>query len=433
MQTETTSQQPDHGDDINGDDVTTLPPEAHAALRRHGITIESPDPHHLAAYAVPVPDCSKAKTNVLLRWESLHAGCRVFVDHDLQYLGDDPAILESLGEQRQNWRQLRRDPVQGSPYEALCEVLAFLRSPSANDLLLLHVAGESLASEAVQTTTLNSTPTAQLGRTLSQYAKLIPTQTLDAAFDRCDRKPLAQSVAAITRRTLSGCPLLWGDPGTGKDLVAIAAAGVVHQRGLIDRVLDISGARLAAGNIYWQDADGVLVRLLDDWHQLSPTLLLLRDLDLSSSGSWISYALMSEAIDRGLRFIAVAHDAFTVARFRKDPRIASRLVPIHVEQPGAALIIKALQRHADEADVELDPASIDMILHRSLDPDRKQPRLRDALALLDAAITDIRWRSPEGGKRVLPDDVIAITPPNWPADVSDSDSESGSAGKQETE
>lgn len=431
MQTESTSQSP------SGNKHAALSPESQAVLRRHGMTAHAPDAHHLIIYAVPVPDCSKAKTNVLLRWESLHAGCRVFIDHDLQYLGDDPAMLETLGDQRQTWRQLRLDPVQGSPFEAMCEVLAFLRSPSADDLLLLQLDRDVNEAESLD----NAMPDAlhgkpnnvQLGRTLSQYANVVPTASLDAAFDRCDRKPLAQSIAAITRRSLGGCPLLWGEPGSGKDSLALAAASVVYQRGFVDRVLEISGARLSAGNIYWQDADSVLVRLLDEWGKLSPTLVLLRDFDLSSSGSWISYGLMSEAIDRGLRFIAIANDTQAVSRFRTDERFANRLVPVEIEQPSAALIVAALQRHADDAAVQLDAASIDMILHRSLDPDHKRPRLRIALAMLDAAITDIRWRSQEGGKRVLPDDVIAVTPPNWPADISDSSSDSASAGKHETE
>jgi hypothetical protein len=373
-------------------------------LAEYGINVEGIDDYTTRYLAVPVADTfSKPRTNLLLRWSQLTQGSTVYVDSDLDYHGHDPMLIAAWqGPSIRDWRELRLPPVPGRPPEALWEVLRLLGSPLTERVRGL-IGGATSDAAA-------STAKPELGRALSLAGELIPFEATAAAYETSFRKELAQAIAVIPGRpTPPSSALLWGPAGSGRDHLLLAAAHLIWKAGRVRQVIRVSAARLVAGCIFPGEMDAALMRLLDDAASQRDTLLLIQDLDTCLTGSSVSFSLLCNALDRGLRCLATIRYEQSMARLRADDGIVRRFVGIHVDEPSNEEMAVALKQLATTSAVEVAPAAIQTAVKLASTQPGGEPAA--AIALLGGAMAEAAWH---GSPQVGPDDVFAVQRNDWP-------------------
>ena len=152
----------------------------------------------------------------------------------------------------------------------------------------------------------------------------------------------------VTRGAAPQCPLLLGPSGCGKTAVARAAAGELAGRGLVRRLLDVHGAAVCSGAIFWPERDEKLRQTLEAVLASGDVLLLMEEFDLAIARSEAAAALVAEALDRGLKLIAVSRPEMSLKQLGKTPHLARRLEPIAAGEPDREELFSILRGHVAE-------------------------------------------------------------------------------------
>lgn len=371
-----------------------------ALLEECAVAAEQLDAGTVRFRAVPVGDqFNKPRSNLLLRCPVPHGGSFAFVDSDLEYQGTDPARLAAFnGPCQSNWRRLNLPRLSAGLGEALASVLDLLASP-------LQAAVNQLLDRS------SRPQQRELGRLLSSVAERITPQPAALAYERSFRKELAAQLAILTSRpTLPRCALLWGESGCGRDHLMLAAAHPLLERSEVRSVLRVPAARVAATSWLPAEVDNALMQLLGEATVLEASLLLVEDLDLCVTGSPVSYALLSNALDRGLRLLATVRSENMLIHLRQhDAALARRIVAIRVEPPGPEDLAAALNDLAKISSAPVSPAAVQTVLRLAVQHPAHHPAA--ALGWLGAAIAEAAWR---GSPQVGPDDVFAGQIDTWP-------------------
>lgn len=387
----------------------------HGLLAAHRVECFQPRERMLQLNSVPAgTDFSKPCTNVLLREQPAGGAWLVYVDEDLKYRGGDAARQALFGgAARRGWLPLAAAaPVRGDVNAAILWALerleSGLRGASEHDepCLPQAVARPSPAQKAAEASGLPPLDSAlqRVGR------RLAAEELLPAAFSPTEAQAdaIAKTAAAVLRAFAPRCPLLIGPAGTGKTAVARAAAGELVRRGMADRAIEIQGSAVNAGAIFWPERDERLRQTLETLLATPRVVVLLEQADLALVKSDTAAALLADALDRGLRLIAVARPDFTPRQIRSAGLLRRRLEPVRVAPPEDAELTAILRRRwADQpcaSEVELSPDVLPLVAVLS----RRRPGGNPgaALGLLEAIV----GRAAFGGQRCVgPDDVYHQT------------------------
>lgn len=383
------------------------------ALYQHGVPSAIVDRFTVRLEGVPLgADFSKPRSNLLLRRAGLECGSSVFVDCDLAYTGGDRGLATALaGPSHRRWRRLRLPPVRGSVNEALSAVLRMLGSPLAPLAVQALAPPAAPAREAARTA-----PATPPGRVLSAVGEVITPEMALAAWRTSVRRRLAGRLAAVTTRAAPPrAAVLWGQAGSGRDHLLLAAAHPLLESGRVRRAFRVSGAMLAAGCLVAQEIDAGLMHLLAEAEAEADCLLLVQDLDLCVTGTPVSLALLDRALDRGLKMLASVRGTGLLRRIPDDGPTARRLAVIHVPSTTAHQTAEVLAE-LPGGGVKVAPATVQAAVHLARQDGPGQPG--GAMGLLSAAIAEAAW---EGRPAVEPDDLFAVLESQWPGDEEEDD------------
>ncbi len=346
---------------------------------------------------------NKPRTNLLLRLvhpTAEYAGIRAFVDSDLAYAGPDPRLRVALTGVpcEQNWRLLSTPGLSRGLSRALGEVLDLLRSPLAKPVC------EALGVVPRATGETERPPLPPL---LTALAAEVRPDEAKTAWDTCFRGELATDVAITLTRPVEPASALISSPehGTGCDHVALAAVHRLLESGIALRAVRLSGAAVVAGFWTQSEAEGNLRKVLAEAVGVGrrhATVLVLQDLDFVVKAP-VGRALLSRAMDDGLRFIGVLRHRNTLDELRDDRGLWRRLQRFEVPAPSEAEVLESLKHLAGRSGVPVAPAA----MRAAMTLVRKDAAINPAgaLALLGASIAEAAWH---GRPEVLPDDVVSV-------------------------
>jgi len=372
-------------------------------LRAHGIEYRAHDRVTAHFHSVPLSaGFNKPRTNLLLRLvhpTAAYAGSRAFVDSDLVYVAGDPRIKAAMAGVlcEQNWKLLSTPRLSRTLARALAEVLDLLRSPLSKPVcealgVVPHAAGG-----------VEQPPLPPL---LASLASQIPAEEANSAAETCFRGEQATDVAVtFTRPVEPFCSLIFAaDHGMGCDHLALAAAHQLMQAGIVFRVIRLSGAAIVAGFWTQTEAEGNLRKVLAEAAVVArrhATLLILQDLDFLVKGP-VGRALLSRAMDDGLRFIGVLREAAALEELKEDAGLLRRFQLVEVAPPEDVDVTTSLAHLARRSGIPVAPAALCAAVNLARKDSAAGPA--GALALLGAAIAEAAWH---GRPEVLPDDVFS--------------------------
>ena len=373
-------------------------PPLNRLLATHRVECFQPRERMLQLNSVPAGErFSKRRTNVLLREQTAGGAWLVYVDEDLKYRGDDVA-RQSLfgGPARRGWLPLVvPQPLRGDVNQAIVWTLEQLesgvRAMVPEETTLLSPSSDEAPPP------LDSV-VRRVGRRLSGDELPAATFATESQVDA-----IAQIAATVLRSAAPRCPLVIGPAGTGKTAVARAAAAELLRRGLVEEVLELQGAAVSAGAIFWPERDERLRQTLEALLMRSRPLAILEQVDLALTKSETAAALLADAIDRGLRLITVARPGFSLRHVR-SAALLRRLEPVRVGPPEEGELTEILARlwadHPLAAEVELSPDVLPLVA--ALSKRRPGGNPGAAIGLHEAVAASAAF----GGRRCAgPDDV----------------------------
>jgi hypothetical protein len=409
-------------------------PDLGRLLAAHQVALSQPRPHLLVLDAVPVgAGFSKPCTNVLLCERPPSAAWRAYVDDDLRYQGPDPARRAMLvGPSRRGWRELAAGPIEGNVNQAILWTLQRLDSaipgPAAEAGEFIGSKGRDGADERADGRTASAGERgAQAFRSSAAATLSAGNQSLDDEIQRVGRRfdlarlrpaglvPSASQEEAIGR--VAECAgrdaapraaLLIGPSGVGKTTVARLAAGELVRRGAAEQVIEVQGAAVASGAIFWPERDERLRQALEAILTGPTSVVILEQFDLVLVQSEVAGSLVADAIDRGLMLVAVARPAAARASLKRQPALRRRLEPVAIRPPApeelARIIRQRAHGHPLAGCVELAPAVLPLVASLS----RRRPGANPgaALGLLEAAIHGAAFA---GRACVGPDSIYHLT------------------------
>ncbi len=374
-------------------------------LDKHNITIRFPRAPMIQLDGVSVgEDFSKPCTNVLLRHLDHGSGrWDVYVDEDFYYVGNDPERRGWFcGQKASRWSRLQLTrPVSGDVNHAIMQGLELVESP------VLRQMPEVVAKRLLEAPPAEATSPGTECQLDRSEPSPPPIQLTDQQSDTVER--IAETVCRLMPPT---CPLLLGACGSGKSSLAHAASALLRERGVVQRVLSLSGAEVSCGAIFQAQRDDCLRDTLKQVRKMSDTLVVMEHFELACCGSPVAASLICDALDDGLRMIAVANPGAGrhITRYRALMR---RLEPIRVPALESADLRRLLKEHAANhplgGEVDVSPEVLPVVLE--LAQRRRGANPGSALSLMDAAVTHAKWAD---SKFVGPDDVyhVAQTPPD---------------------
>jgi hypothetical protein len=398
-------------------------------FRSHQIRMSAPRGRMLKLESVPVgANFSKPRTHVLLRG-SPNDHWHVFVDEDLLYRGDnrDKRALFAGG-CRRGWRQLDLGPpLRGGVNHAIVWTLQTLESQLVFGLSL-HLSEKPGPSGPppdgavnLPSTDVGNMPgegrqneTDPLAGLLGQLVEELPIASLvppDVAPTpgQLDAVRRAAAVMLLRPPTPRGV-CLTGPSGVGKSQVARCAAADLASAGRVDRVVQVHGSKIAAGAMFGPERDERLEQILMGLLPVRNCLVVLEQFDLALLRSDVAATLLAEALDRGLKVIAVARPEFQFAPIRSSAMLRRRLemVPLRPADlhDTASIVQRRLNQHVKEVPLDIPPKLVELIVELS----RRRPGANPAaaLGLLEAVLA----RASLGRAACLgPDDVYHFVSP----------------------
>jgi ATP-dependent Clp protease ATP-binding subunit ClpA len=382
-----------------------LKPELMHVLQSNRVGISEPRDQMVQFNAVRVgPKFTKPATNVLLVERGQDGSWEVFVDEDLAYVGENPAKRQLFqGQSRESWQLLATPPLEGDVNLVLLCVLEWLDSPM-----------RGIARRAAKMTRPVPVPIPTLDPQLQRVARFLTTKQLQAAavpVTVCQAEAADRVAEVVTQELSPACPVIHGPSGCGKTTVALTAASQLIQRGYADQVLEISGAAVASGAIFWPQRDDRLRHILQALPGLPRTLVLAEHFDFFLNNTEVSECLLSDCLDRGTKIIGVMRPDVSISEVESAVSFLRRIRPVHLDEPEPeevkAILAERLRRHPLAAQIEVAPEVLSTVLMLA----RLRPGANPgaAVGLLDALLAHVKWASVN---LATPDDVYHLVRPN---------------------
>lgn len=374
--------------------TSDLAPELSQVLKAHHVQVTQPRDWMVQLSAVPAgAGFSKPCTNVLLRQRSGGGAWEAYVDDDLAYSGGSTERDRLFsGPRLHRWLRLNPpEPLHGSVNEAILRVLDWLDSP--------------LSGQVPPALRQQQRPLAPV---LERFGRLLAPEEAEALEPTGSQaEAIERAAGTVTRSATPACPLLVGPAGCGKTTAARRAARALLQRGVVRQVLEMSGAAVSCGTIFLPQRDEQMQRVMEALLVQKETLVVLEQFDLVLARSKIAAALLADALDRGLKLIAVAGPGFSPKTIDGDGPLARRLEVVTVEESGPeetmAILRRRLRQHPLAKQVELAPEGLAAV--RALARRRPGANPGAALGLLEAVLAHTAWA---GQKCAGPDDVYYL-------------------------
>jgi ATP-dependent Clp protease ATP-binding subunit ClpA len=200
---------------------------------------------------------------------------------------------------------------------------------------------------------------------------------------------------------------LTGRAGAGKSTVARLAAEELVRRGLAEQVVEIHGAAVAAGAIFWPERDERLRQALEALCQATGAVAIFEEFDLVLVRSEAAAPLVADALDRGLKLIAVARPEFRPQVLKGQSPLRRRLDVVPIAPPEPDELVPILRRrlavHGLAGQVELAPTVLPLVADLSARRSGANPGA--AIGLLEAAINRAAF---EGRRCIGPDDIYHL-------------------------
>jgi hypothetical protein len=340
---------------------------------------------------------SKPRTNLLLCRRTTSSPWEVYVDEDLRCTsGDAVSSRMFTGSSRSGWQQLNPpQPVYGDVNYAIVCALEWLSSP-LRDLLP--------AAPPAATAPLGS-----LDPYLERVGRVLGLEQLASNVEptAAQGDAIVRIAETVLRREAPRCPVVVGPPGCGKSMVMRLAAGGLLSRGAVGRVIEINGAAICSGAIFWPERDERLRLTLEAALVPPAALVLLEQFELAIARSETALALLADALDRGLRLVGVARAEFTPAQWRRAPALARRVELVRIGEPEPAevrrIVRLRLDQHPAAKRFEIAPDVLPGVL--ALAARRPGGNPGAALGLLEAVLSHAAWT---GQKAIGPDDVFHL-------------------------
>ena len=379
-----------------------LNPELKGVLEAQRVQISEPEDRMVQLKEVRVgPRFTKPGTNVLLVHEG---GWEVFVDEDLSYVGEDPLKQQAfVGQVRGGWQQLLLSvPLETDVNLAVLRILEWLESP---------MRGVTRRAARVKRSAL---PTPSLDPLMERVGRFLSPQELQvAAVKLTDRQAELANRAAeeVTRGPTPVCPLIHGQSGSGKTAIAATAAHHLIDRGYVDQVLQISGAAIAAGAVFWPQRDDRLRHILQVLPSMQRTLVLIEQFDLLLNNTEVAESLISDCLDReGTMLIGVMRADESIHDIEKSIPLLRRIQPLQVDEPNPeevkTILDERLSRHPLADEIEVAPEVVPTVMLLAHQQPGANPGA--AVGLLDSLIAHVKW---SGSKMATPDDVYHLVQP----------------------
>ncbi len=347
-----------------------LDPELESRLKQMRLRLETPDEDTLSVKHVPAnQQCfNKARTNLLIKRPAQGQPCFLCVDEDLFYTGADQALSRVFASAptRQGWR-----------------ILSFGAALEGNLVSALEYAFAMLGSgEAVQPAPEKSTPL--MNGLLASWAKDLSLESESA------HSPVTLFRDEELEQT-AGCALAWqgrfglvlGKSGTGKTNLLRGVARILRPHG--HGVLGVNAGALMAGTLFESERETLLQSLLNEARE-ECIVLAFEQAEWLAIGVPRCSAILSDALDRGVRLIATAAPEHEY-RFAVPP-LASRFEIVRLRELCASDSLQVLQslrpsvatHHRVRIDAEVERAVVDRALSLPGAFPGKAVRLIDAAA-----------------------------------------------------
>jgi hypothetical protein len=168
----------------------------------------------------------------------------------------------------------------------------------------------------------------------------------------------------------------------------------------------VSGADVSCGAIFQAQRDDCLRETLKQVRDLPDTLIVMEHFELACCASPVAASLICDALDNGLRMIAIVNPggAKHVTRYgaltrRLEPIRIPPLEPVDLQQ----LLEDHAATHSVEGEIEVSPEVLPVVIE--LAQRRRGANPGSALSLMDAVVTHATWAD---AKCVGPDDVYHV-------------------------
>jgi hypothetical protein len=367
-------------------------------LDAHKIQVVEPQAQMIQLNGVLAgPNFTKARTNMLLCdrgrgvWE-------VFVDDDFYYVGPDADRRRLFcGVRQARWQSVVTDePVTGSLDRAVLCGLEFIDSPLQGVWRKYGDLGEQqLATPKVTTRRLET-----FGRVLDLERLRTPhIRPTPAQEDR-----VACVVETVCRNRSPCCALVMGSPGSGKSTIAKLAAAQLLELGIERRVLLVHGAAVCAGMIFPPQRDERLGKALEAALHAGDVLVVVEQFDLALGQSRVAASLVADALDAGLKMIAIADEAGWQEGGAQCDELRRRvqvIPPASLPMEEIGMILQGrLEEHPLSEQIEAAPELLATVIKQSHWMPGDNPGA--ALGLLEAVLTRA---SLEHRDLIGPDDV----------------------------
>lgn len=340
---------------------------------------------------------TKPRTNLLL-CDRGYGAWEVFVDEDFYYVGPDAERRRVFcGARQSRWLALApEEPVMGNFDRAVLAGLEMIDSPlqeawrKYGDLQDTGRPPNRAALKRLET----------FGQVLNGHQ--LNTPQLRATPSQRDR--VAWVVETVCRTRAPTCAWIVGGAGSGKSALARLAAVRLVEFGVERRVLLAHGAALCAGMIFPTQRDQRLGKTLEAALHAGDVLLVLEQFDLVLGNSRVAAALVADALDAGLKMIAVGTGAGEGETEVAGDELRRRVQfipaqPLPIEEVGMILQGRLEEYPAGE-NLEAAPGFLPAVIKHSRVMPGENPGA--ALGLLEAVLT----RAALSGRTLVgPDDV----------------------------
>lgn len=370
-------------------------------LARYQVDLTEPRPRMLKLMSLPIgKDFNKPATNVLLSQSARNGIWHAFVDDDLKYRGEDVQRRQMLhATADRGWRQLNFPaPVHGDVNHALGEVLRWLDSP---------VAEEDEGSWDENELAPGGPKELGLSGMLMDSCRELAIEELggpDRVLTGSQQRAVKLLEETFLRAAEPACGVVLGKSGVGKTTVVRQAAGNLLRADLVNHVVEIQAAQLAAGAIFMPDRDDRLRKILSRLESFPHTLVIVEQLDLLIAHSDVAVALMAHHIEHHGGWFATVRPEFRWGHLTSASQLRRRLDPIVLQPATTAethqLLVKRLSEHPHRDRVDVAPEALPLIAARCR---RRCANPAAALAALDVLISRARLADRQC---VGPDDVL---------------------------